>query len=1171
MSGDAGSEGQVGAPPGQPGSPSLEPAQSALLGALRDVEPRLADLYLGAMLVLRDAANPTRFAQAAHVLREILNAVLKVVSNDVSARPGDMGTKIRPSEAAWKRVLQAQGKENRASWQMDEDLEAFLDSFGEFFEWKARDRGERRDQMRRAVRRLDASRRALPPVLEEEVVGDGMKLLRFFIKVCHFNVETDEGQFQVRVAEFESFLMARLRPRTFADQEALDVVIAEAEDGVTEVSVERAVQLMKRGAANYVYFFERLSSPQWIQPLRDRGFFRDPPAPVEDVDGIRVPGWLPSEYLARMASAAPADVSDLILSICTDNERIHSDFAGAAIEMPGPVASRIAERELKWLRHRPHLHFGLPGKLAALVCHLVDAGEPDAAFALTEELLRVRQDPAAGIGVSVMWHGRGSDWSYREILDQVTSLLLATDPGRTLSILTGLLRVIAGSDDQTAWERDHFRVSRPRLETDDRADFDVDQALLTVLRDAVLRGRGDHLMAASEILDLLTPEGSRLFNRIGCFLLLPPPPVDPGVLRRPLLVKEAFFDYEPSPEYRALLSNSYRHLREEDRWLLLEWIDSGPPRRRGEDGSPAKDSERDRREASWRIKRLALLSEDLPPDWRERYEDLVSRYGERKFGTSFEVFTSIGSPSPWTLEELEELGDEELLQELVTYEGDRGWSSPSREGLARTLSALAEKDSARLSRLAPRLASLLPLYVSWALDGLENALRNHRGVEWEPLADLFETVVGNTDPESSDRDPERDYENGRWTWVQKNIASLLVLAFESGDQQAPFSLRNRLWEVLEKLTNNPEPDAEYEQEYGSGATDPATTALNTVRGRAMQAVIGYAMWVRRHVEGGEDGESSLLAHAPEVARVLEAHLDPDHDDSPAVRSVYGQYFPWIIAIDEAWASELVPMVLPKDPAEAVLRDAAWECYLVWRGPYDACLRVLRGEYEAASREGEHPPRWEWLSSRHRPRVALGSHLIGYYLRGLIDLDGPDGLLQSFFSTSLPKTRFEVLGSVGRSFSGAVPPEKPFAARLMALWEWRLGAAASADEAGREELRGFAWWVADDCLPQEWRLAQLEELAARHCALDPAQFAYAFLKTVAATWPKRTIEVLAALITAEDRRWGVLGVSEDFREALRICLASDEGEAVAQAVRLVHLLGSIGHGDLRDLLRPDQDG
>jgi hypothetical protein len=109
--------------------------------------------------------------------------------------------------------------------------------------------------------------------------------------------------------------------------------------------------------------------------------------------------------------------------------------------------------------------------------------------------------------------------------------------------------------------------------------------------------------------------------------------------------------------------------------------------------------------------------------------------------------------------------------------------------------------------------------------------------------------------------------------------------------------------------------------------DPATLSINTTRGQAMHAAVRYALWVRRHIEKTPEGKERI-AHGfkemAEVREVLEAHLDPTLDPSLAIRSVYGQWFPWLVLLDPQWASAHVPNIFPQNKPLRDLRDAAWD-------------------------------------------------------------------------------------------------------------------------------------------------------------------------------------------------------------------------------------------------------
>lgn len=176
--------------------------------------------------------------------------------------------------------------------------------------------------------------------------------------------------------------------------------------------VDRAIAEATKRAENLDYFFDRLSSPEWIEPLRERRFFSEPPKQYVDEQGyVHAPGWSASRYLARVAAVTPDLVLQVIVSIDTNNERVQEDFADAALAMPVKQARQIAQRLTVWIAQREHLYYLLARKTAQLICRLTAEDAVDAAVGLflvlfaplsAPEEKRLASEPAGallGLGV----------------------------------------------------------------------------------------------------------------------------------------------------------------------------------------------------------------------------------------------------------------------------------------------------------------------------------------------------------------------------------------------------------------------------------------------------------------------------------------------------------------------------------------------------------------------------------------------------------------------------------------------------------------------------------------------------------------------------------------------------------------------------------------------------
>ena len=194
-------------------------------------------------------------------------------------------------------------------------------------------------------------------------------------------------------------------------------------------SADDVKQLRNRVPNNQVtlsYFFDRLPSPAWLEPLQTEGFFRHPPEPDRDYEKgtTGFPSWPESRYLARMAAHTPETVIEVIIQIPdTDNVRVHEDLADAALVMPAEMAARWVKKEARWIEQQDRIGDILPEKLGALVGDLAKGGQAKAALDLARSLLAVLPDSRAADKTSEeeTYHlqpeprARFDIWDYEEI------------------------------------------------------------------------------------------------------------------------------------------------------------------------------------------------------------------------------------------------------------------------------------------------------------------------------------------------------------------------------------------------------------------------------------------------------------------------------------------------------------------------------------------------------------------------------------------------------------------------------------------------------------------------------------------------------------------------------------------------------------------------------------
>ncbi len=578
----------------------------------------------------------------------------------------------------------------------------------------------------------------------------------------------------------------------------------------------------------------------------------------------------------------------------------------------------------------------------------------------------------------------------------------------------------------------------------------------------------------------------------------------------------------------------------------------------------------------WLINRLVLIREHLPPEWGARYAQLVAELGEPEH-PEFQSYSSgveSGPTSPITAQELGALSVEEVVARIKRFHAERtpglNISDPTPEGLGRELSAAVTARPQPFAAEAQRLRDLHQTYVRGVIYGFEQAARQNRPFDWTPLLELCRWVV-----EQPRGDPEKR-ESGdalgffdldrNWISARSAVANLLSTAFETKEPELPFELRRVAWTVLTPLTNDPQPDEEYEARYVDGA-GPAHISINTVRGQALHAVVQYALWVQRHLKEAPDG-AAVVAHGfgamPEVRDVFDAHLDTTIEPSLAIRSVYGRWFPWLHMLDPQWALARRSQIFPADQTLRRYWATAWSAYVIFSNVYDNIFEVLQSEYaRAVELIGNEEARVEHTESVDR---RLAEHLALLYGRGKIPLEAPSSLMARFFDRADDALRAHAMATVGRILKRderPLPPE--VIGRLKDLWHIRLNAAGSSPTVHRAELRAFSWWFMSGKFDEDWGLRQLRSVLQLTGSVDSGFMVAQRLAEVAPGQPLLAVESLGLMVEGDKEGWHIHAWRHEARTILEAAKRTGDPMVLAAVDDVVNRLGARGLFEFRDLL------
>ena len=942
----------------------------------------------------------------------------------------------------------------------------------------------------------------------------------------------------------------------------------------TPEQVNRVVGKLARPGAHR-YFFTNLQNPEWVEPLRAKGFFSSPPHVTrDDLNGVmRIPDWPEADYLGRVASEVPELVTDIVLQMPdTTNDRVHQSLTSVALYLPPNLAARLIDKILTWMPSSRLMTLSM--RLPHLVAHLADGGQVKEAFRLAETLFAVERPEAKEDGTSSFDKGlraaipqAGMDLSeYNEALKVSVPALRKANPLRAIHLLGDLLEdALRGSDLIRAGEREsdvsYMRASD--LEPPDEGHPTSFEGLLarTLSRAAITVIREEQA-SVQRVLYAIEKRKWLLYKAIALYVLAESAPLGAAEAKATILDQSLFDGTECKDQYARLVQARFAELSADERGTVIGWIAEGPdleiPAKNYQFfyGQPATAEILEQHRKIWTRDRLLWLgAENLPPDRAEQLRQLLAELGEPE-QEPFGKISWWGVSSSKTDEEFDAMPLPALVDFLRSWVPSADGQA-SRAGLGHQLQAAARSRPAEFSAAADTFIGLAPIYVHHVIWGLDEAARLGTAFDVSGVLALCEWMVKQPKGEEPDAPLPFRTDETSWAGARRACASLIGTLLDRN--LPPLESRGFVWSIIRELTEDPNPAPEEERAPGFEAT---TRSLNCIRGQAMHAVMKYGRWLWRAWEKEGDKRGHTFDQLPEVREVLERRLDRSVESTLTVRSIYGQYFPLVTYFDPGWAAGAVEKIFPDDDPK--LWWGAWIPYLQFGGAYDNVFKPLRRQYGIAVTklpvEDAEEKREGWVEH-------LGSHLMVFYWRGLIGLGGDD-LVARFMERASPGLRKQALEFVGRSLlntAGGVPGE--VLERLKALWEARVQVArVTADrEPYRVELASFGTWFLSAKFDDAWAIDQLHQVTD---LIDgDAINAFPLVKRLAALvpqMPQEVIQILEQLLFGPKRNWLYVVSLSEVGEILRASLSST-AEARQAAVRIIDKLAERGDMTYRSLL------
>jgi DNA-binding transcriptional ArsR family regulator len=982
-------------------------------------------------------------------------------------------------------------------------------------------------------------------------------------------IEIPEDELRRRWKHFEGMLHA-MAAEFFSIVDGMDADLAK------EPTAENVAEVIARfsRAAISRYFFERQNNPDWLQPLDAAGCFKNPPSIVIDEARsiITAPPWPATAFLVRMAPLKSELVADIVCNMPeTSNPTVNGHIVDIALGLPPALAKGVSKRLLRVIGH-DHISLVVRLSVPKLIVHLAKGQEPKAALSLAKAFFAVSPPKSSSLssgGPAERLSGlRTSEdlWSYREGIKTSLPALLNADAKGTIRLLCSLLIDAAKASGlyQKVPAYDYsLSLAGAIGQLDDNMSLAaVGRLLAAAVADAAVRAVCSEKIDAAEAVRGFGRYPRAIFDAIALHVLAEIKPLAVELAAERMTDRSQFDQATSGDMYGQLLNSRFGELSPERRQQIIGWIMEGPGNEEAHAdryarfyGQPPTAQQIDIHKKAWMRVRLKWLPTGmLPVKQAKLLREIEDVLKPLEAASPFSYFQS-----PKTLAELRTMSVGEIASFLKSWETSCESAQSTVGAVATELFTVVKERSSEFSAAAECFIGVHQTYLRLLLQGLGDAARQSASIHWEPVVSLCAWVVGQ--PRGEETQDGVRFEEVSWKGARSSVADLLRDGFQNQKHGIPGTCRADVWSILEELAADPDPSSEYEPHSNDG---PAEHSFNSVRGKAMHAVISYAWWTRRLLDAAALPAEGGFNAMPEVRKLLNAHLEVAREPSLAVRSVYGHYFPWLVHLDSAWAAASSDLIFPEDEESRPLWQAAWTTYERFAGAYDNVFAILRQKYSLAVRR--------FSEERRSPRTSdmqqnLGAHLMAFYWRGKIDLSA-DNLVTQFMERAHADMRQTTLEFVGRSLineKGAIPPDVLM--RLETLWEARVRVAKESGkpETFREDLASFGLWFSSGRFEVDWSLRTLKTVLDLTGKIGFAYQVIARLAILAPDRPRQVVHCLHEIIRAERDYWPHMYAHEQTAAILDIGLSSPDRDVAAMAAETINIIGERGDWSFQPLL------
>ena len=922
------------------------------------------------------------------------------------------------------------------------------------------------------------------------------------------------------------------------------------------------------------YFFSHLENPLWLQPLVERGRFKYPPKAQRFDDGTVIyPYWHEIQYLKNVCVDLPHEVIDLVVDLPkVDNPVVYDGILDIALQLPGEYSVKLKDKILDYagMEHQFRTY-----RYANLLERWTKENQTSAALELAEVLVKFASDPQSeskqkrrienpmDSNTLLEPAPRMLPGEYRDIMLKGIRPITESDPYKVACILidaTANMIYLRKHKQDFNNQKDDSWSWCPCIYKPGKDGGSSEETLVHTLAFACEKVFEKSSNAIVELDKTLRNQHWNIFKRLRHHLYAKYPSAQTKTWILELILTPEYYNrWNHSYEFQLMIRRACEHfgeklLTEEERTQIFDAILAGPSKTNYQKGiMEFLGIEFDEEDfLQYQRHRHQIQLAPFAPVLFGKHEIYLQELETKGYSRTFDddytpskpnvKRVSVSKRSPYSHKDLAKLTDDNLLNLINAWnDEDKFYENEDHveiniETLANAFQTVFREaiipDANRLKFwMENRERIERPIYVRVMIYAMQALIKDKDFNQLNEWLTFCEWVLSHPDQEH-DRDyrqGDESRENKSWTNSRRAVGDFIGACLEK-DVEVPITVREQLAKILRKLCTQSDWNLEKSNPNRLYQNDPLTEGINNTRSRALEDLVKFGFWLRRHEPQCE---------VPELTTLLEKRFcsKTDYPMTPPEYAILGKNYLSIYRLNEKWTIAHKSDFFPQTQSKRKEWYAAFSSFILCNGAVKQIFEILKDDFNFALQHLSDFKKHDLIT--RQPIDVFGERLFYFYLWEMFPLKGQESLLEQFYQQTDKKREYwaNLFRNIGHRLASTGKHLDPdMKERVKKFFKWRIKQEEST------ELRYFTYWLQAECMETKWRLNAYSKVIdvckAKDCEVEDWEI---YLKELCQMLPKHTAEVVECFfkLTNDIRNKNLYIQTEEAKTILKTGLNSTD--------------------------------